>query len=223
MRKKPLVIFGTGELAQLAHYYFSQDAACPVVAFTVDAQHARVTEYLGLPLIPFEEVEERFPPSDHDLFVAVGYTELNAGRARKTAEAKAKGYALATYVSSRASIWRDLKLGENGFIMENTIIQPFVKIGRNFIMWCGSIVSHHVVIGDNCFLASGVTVGGGVTIEESCFLGIHATIREHLKIGAECIIGAGALVLRNTPPGTSYIASATSRSDIPSRRLKAML
>lgn len=223
MKEKPLIILGTGEFAQLAHYYFTQDAARQVAAFTVDAQFARATDHLGLPLLPFEEVELRFPPSDYDFFVAIGYSELNAARARKSAEAKAKGYTLATYVSSRASTWPDLELGENAFIMENTMIQPFVKVGRNCIMWCGSSIGHHVVIGDNCFFAAGATVAGGVTIGGNCFLGIHATIREHLTIGAECIIGAGALVLRDTPPGTAYTATATPRSEIPSRRLKAML
>ena len=35
--KKPLVIFGGGEIAQLAYFYFSTDSEYEVVAFTVDA------------------------------------------------------------------------------------------------------------------------------------------------------------------------------------------
>ena len=223
MKEKPLIILGTGEFAELAHYYFTQDAARQVAAFSADAQYVRATEYLGLPLLPFEEVERRFPPSDYDFFVAIGYSDLNAARARKSAEAKAKGYTLANYVSSRASTWPDLELGDNTFIMENTIIQPFVKVGRNCIMWCGSSIGHHVVIGENCFFAAGATVAGGVTLGDNCFLGNQAGIREHLKIGAGCIVGAGAMVLRDTLPGTAYTANATPRSEIPSRRLKAML
>ena len=136
-------------------------------------------------------------------FVAIGYSELNAARARKAAEAKAKGYALATYVSSRARLG-PTRTGRNSFIMESTIIQPFVTIGCNCIVWCGSSVGHHAVIGDNCFLAAGATVAGGVTIGENCFLGINATIREHLKIGAQSIIGAGALIQRDAPPGRPH-------------------
>ncbi len=37
--KKPLVIFGAGDIAQLAHYYFSTDSDYDVVAFTVDAAY----------------------------------------------------------------------------------------------------------------------------------------------------------------------------------------
>lgn len=36
--KKPLVIFGSGDIAQLAHYYFSTDSNYEVVAFTVAEQ-----------------------------------------------------------------------------------------------------------------------------------------------------------------------------------------
>ena len=34
---KPLVIFGTGDIARLAHFYFTHDSPHDVVAFTVDA------------------------------------------------------------------------------------------------------------------------------------------------------------------------------------------
>ena len=34
--KTHLIIFGAGDIAQLAHYYFSADSNYEVVAFTVD-------------------------------------------------------------------------------------------------------------------------------------------------------------------------------------------
>jgi sugar O-acyltransferase (sialic acid O-acetyltransferase NeuD family) len=220
---KPVVIMGVGELAQLACYYFTHDSPRRVAGFTVDRQYSAASELCGLPVIPFDEVHERFPPHDHDLFVAIGYTDLNAARAKKCAVAKARGYELASYVSSRASVWPDLEIGENCFVMEGNIIQPFVRIGDNVIVWCASLVSHHVTIGDNCFIASEVTVSGGVTIEANCFIGVNATIREHLRIGRDTIIGAGALILKDATEGSGFLASATLASGIPSRRLKSLL
>ncbi len=223
MKIRPIVIFGITELAQLAHYYFSHDSERQVAGFTVDAGYASEPEFRGLPLVPFDRVGETFPPDDFDLFVAIGYTDLNAARAQKCADAKARGYRLVTYVSSRASVWPDLDVGENCFVMEGNVIQPFVKIGNNVIIWSGSLVSHHVEIGDNCFIASAVTVSGGVTIGANCFIGVNATIRERVSIGRDSIIGAGALLLRDAAAGSSYLASETKSSGIPSRRLQSLL
>jgi sugar O-acyltransferase (sialic acid O-acetyltransferase NeuD family) len=220
---KPLVIFGIGELAALAHYYFVQDSSRQVAGFTVDAAYLKSNDFRGLPLVPFDRVQEIYPPAEFDLFVAIGYTDLNAARAQKCAEAKARGYRLASYVSTRASTWSDLVLGENCLIMEGNLIQPFVRIGNNVIVWCGSLISHHVEIGDNCFIASEVTVSGGVKIEANCFIGVNATIREHVTIGRSCIIGAGALILRDTLEGQGYLAAETKSSGIPSRRLQSLL
>ncbi len=33
---KPIVIFGAGDIAQLAHFYFTRDGGREVAAFTVD-------------------------------------------------------------------------------------------------------------------------------------------------------------------------------------------
>lgn len=221
---KPLVIFGTGELAQLAHFYFTHDSARSVAAFTVDAAYlAGQTEWLGLPLVAFESLEASFPPDRFDLFVAIGYKGLNSAREECCSAAKRRGYALASYVSSRTSTWPDLVLGENCFIMEGSVVQPFVRIGDGLIMFASSVVSHHVQIGDWCFLGSEVTVSGGVAIGDRTFVGVNSTLREHIRIGSDCLIGAGSLILGHVPDGTGWIASPTKDSGIPSRRLRSQL
>ncbi|MFC2176378.1 transferase, partial [Bacteroidota bacterium] len=123
--KKQLVIFGVGELGQLAQFYFSNDSDYEVVAFTVDRAYVTESEYLGLPLVPFDELKKTYPPAEYELYVAIGYTKLNENRIKKYYEAKSKGYSLASYVSSKSSQWKDLKVGENTFIMEGNTIMPF--------------------------------------------------------------------------------------------------
>ena len=54
--RKPLVIFGSGDIAQLAHYYFNTDSNYEVVAFTVDANYIKESEFCGLPVVVFEDV-----------------------------------------------------------------------------------------------------------------------------------------------------------------------
>lgn len=218
--RKPLVIFGVGDAAQLAHHYFTTDSQYEVAAFTLDAEYITSTEYCGLPLVPFSEIAERFPPTQYDFFVALGYSKVNEVRKEKYLAAKNLGYRLASYISSEASVLNDNRIGENCFILEDNTIQPFVVIGNNVTLWSGNHIGHHSVIRDHCFIASHVVVSGGVVIDESCFLGVNATLRDHIKVGAKCVIGAGALLLGDAEPEGVYTVPAAERSRIPSTRLR---
>jgi sugar O-acyltransferase (sialic acid O-acetyltransferase NeuD family) len=218
--KNPLVIFGSGDIAQLAHYYFTTDSEYDVVAFTVDRDYASESEFCGLPLVVFEEVAQHFSPDSHAMFVALAYAKLNGVRKEKYLAVKALGYELASYVSSRATVLNDGQIGENVFLLEDNTIQPFVSIGNNVTLWSGNHIGHHSTIRDHCFLASHIVVSGGVTIEEQCFIGVNATLRDHITIGSRCVIGAGALLLGDAAPDGLYIGPKTERSPVPSTGLR---
>jgi sugar O-acyltransferase (sialic acid O-acetyltransferase NeuD family) len=220
--KKKLIIFGTGDIAQLAHYYFSTDSDYEVIAFTVDAAYITEKEFCGLPVVSFDEVLGRYSPALHDLFVALSYSKLNQVRKEKYLAAKALGYRIASYISSRASVLNNGRLGENCFIFEDNTIQPFVTIGNNVTLWSGNHIGHHSTIKDHCFIASHVVVSGGVEIGEQCFIGVNATLRDHIKIGERCVIGAGTLLLADADPDGVYIGTATERSKVPSAKLRSI-
>jgi sugar O-acyltransferase (sialic acid O-acetyltransferase NeuD family) len=218
--KKPLVIFGAGDIAQLAHYYFSSDSDFGVAAFTVDAAYITASDFCGVPVVPFEEVRQRYLPDEHHLFVALSYSRLNQVRKEKYFAAKSLGYSIASYVSSHATVLNDNRIGENCFILEDNTIQPFASIGNNVTLWSGNHIGHHSTIHDHCFIASHVVVSGGVEIGESCFVGVNATLRDHIRIGEKCVIGAGALILSDAEPEGVYIGQATERAKVPSTRLR---
>jgi len=220
--KKRLVIFGSSDAAQLAHHYFSVDSNYEVVAFTVDACYIKAPVFCGLPVVAFEEVIDAYPPEKNDFFVALGYSNLNAIRKEKFLAAKEKGYKLASYISSRATVLNDRKIGENCFIFENNTIQPFVTIGNNVTLWSGNHIGHHSVINDHTFIASHAVVSGGVEIGEQCFVGVNATLRDRIKIGDRCVVGAGALLLSDAASEGVYIGSVTERSKVPSTRLRGI-
>ena len=218
--KKPLVIFGAGDIAQLAHFYFCTDSNYEVVAFTVDAAYLTVAEFCGLPVVPFEELPSRYLPDTHEMFIALSYSKLNEVRKEKYLAAKAMGYRLASYISSHATVLNEGRIGDNCFIFEDNTIQPFVTIGNNVTLWSGNHIGHHSSIHDHCFIASHVVISGGVEIGESCFIGVNATLRDHIKVGPKCVIGAGALLLADAEPEGVYIGQATERAKVPSTRLR---
>ncbi len=205
---KKVVIFGTGDIGQLAHFYLTHDSPYEVAAFCADAAFIESREFTGLPLVPFEEVLNSHPPNDFDMFVALSYSKLNETRARKYEEAKAKGYKLISYVCSRSVSWGDTEIGDNCFIFENQTIQPFVKIGNNVTVWSGNHIGHHSTIGDHCFITSHVVVSGHVEIGSYCFLGVNSTLRDGIKLAPRTVIGAGATIVKNTVEGGVYMGVA---------------
>jgi sugar O-acyltransferase (sialic acid O-acetyltransferase NeuD family) len=203
------VIFGTGAFAEVASFYFTHDSEYEVAGFTVDASHLDRDELGGLPVVAFEEVVDLFGPDDADMFVAIGYAGVNRVRADRYARAKEMGYTLATYVSSRATTWPGLEIGDNCFVFEDNTIQPFTRIGNDVVLWSGNHIGHHSTIGDHCFVTSHVVVSGNVTIGPYCFLGVNATIRDSIQIGEACVIGAAAVIMKSTADREVYVAERT--------------
>lgn len=214
------MIFGAGDIASVAHFYFTHDSPREVAAFTVDREYLKENSFCGLPLVPFEQVAGSHPPDRFDLFVAVSYSQMNKVRAQKCEEAKQRGYRLVSYISSKATIWPGLETGENCFILEDNTIQPFVKIGNHVTLWSGNHIGHHAEIGDNCFITSHVVISGGVKVLPNCFIGVNATIRDHVTLAPFCVIGAATLILKDTQEFGVYIGNPAQLSAVPSHRLK---
>ena len=202
--EKKIVIFGPGDLGQVVHFYLTHDSPYKVIAFTAHKDKIKNKELFGLPVIPFEDLEKQYPPSQYSMFIAIPYTNLNQTRAKVFEEAKQKGYQLISYINSKAIFWEEFEMGENCFILENNVIQPYVKIGNDVIIWSGNHIGHHTIIKDHCFIASHVVVSGKVTIEPYCFLGVNATIRDGINIGKKCVIGAGCVILKDTEENEVY-------------------
>ncbi|HEY5906763.1 MAG TPA: acetyltransferase [Vicinamibacteria bacterium] len=203
---KPLLIFGTGDIARLADVYFSKDAGREVRGFTVDGAFRKEDAYLGRPLVDFETVVEQFPPDAFDAFVALSYRDMNRLRAAKYAALKAKGYALASYVSSRCSWLSELPPGDNCFILEDNTVQPFVTIGNDVTLWSGNHIGHDSVIEDHCFISSHVVVSGHVRVGSHSFLGVNSTLRNGISLAASTLVGAGAVIMKDTVERGVYMA-----------------
>lgn len=206
---KKLIIFGVEDYAHIVYEYFTHDSDYEVVAFTVDKAYIKEPTLFGLPVVPFEDVEKLYPPESHAMHVAVVYGKLNRLRAAICEKAKGKGYALASYVSSRAFVWHNVQLGEHCFIFEDNTVQPFVQVGDNVIMWSGNHIGHHSRIGHNCFITSHVVVSGWCDVGDNCFLGVNATLANNTTIGKECWVMHGALMGGNVP-ANSMVKSVQS-------------
>ena len=205
MKNKKLVIVGLGETADLAYEYFTKDSAFEVVAFSADKEFLNIKEKYKLPIVNAEDLLACYPPSDFLLFVAIASSRLNYDRKKVYLRLKDQGYKFASYISSKAFVWDNVKIGENCFILENNTLQPFVIIGNNVTLWSGNHIGHRSEIRDHCFITSHVVISGFCKIEENCFMGVNSSIADNVTIAENNFIAMSTAVHKNTKAKSMYI------------------
>jgi sugar O-acyltransferase (sialic acid O-acetyltransferase NeuD family) len=211
-----VIVFGAGDYARVAAVYLDRDSEHDVVAFTVDGDYMKSSELLGKPVIAFEDVIKSHPPERVKLLVAVGFSGLNERRREVYERCKGVGYGFVTYIDPRTHQSGELEIGENTFIFEANVLQPFVRIGNNCVLWSGNHIGHDSTIDDHCFIASHAVISGNCSIGHSCFIGVNATIRDRVTVAPRCLIGAGAVILKDTEEGDVYGVRTTERRDVKS-------
>jgi sugar O-acyltransferase (sialic acid O-acetyltransferase NeuD family) len=202
---RKLILFGNGRGADVAYRFMSRDTQHEIVGFTVDQAYIQDRTFHGLPLVPFETVETVYPPEEYRMLILLGYQGMNELRQRKFLEAKAKGYAMASYVASDIFRVEDIDVGENCFILDNQSISLDVKIGNNVVMWSSNHIGDMTHIADHAWISSHVTIAANVSVGERAFMGIGATVSNHVAIAADTFVGANKLITANTEAGGVYV------------------
>ncbi len=209
-----IIVFGSGDIALLAKYYFETDSDHTVEGFAVDREYLNSkNEFEGRPLVAFEDVTGIYPPAKYRMFIALSYSKMNKFRQQKYLEAKAKGYELVSYISSRCSYLSQSKPGDNCFILEGNAIQPFVKIGNNVTLWSGNHIGHHSVIDDHTFVSSHVVISGHCHVKPNCFLGVNSSIAHHVTVARETLIGAGVVLTKDSEEQSVYVPARSALLD----------
>ena len=167
-----------------------------------------------------EDIEKKYPVSEYELFIAVGYTDMNKIREKLYYYCKEKGYTLANYISSRCSFLTQFPTGDNCFILEDNTIQPYVRIGNNVVLWSGNHIGHDVKIEDHNFISSHVVISGFVTVKRNCFIGVNATLRDAITIAPETLIAAGAIIMKDTEEKGVYLPARSTMFDKKSDEIK---
>jgi acetyltransferase-like isoleucine patch superfamily enzyme len=217
-----IVLFGAGQIAEVAKAYIDRHGEDRIVGFTVDADYLSVDSFHGLPVVAWEELESRFPPAEVKLLGPLSFRRMNEFRRDRHQEGLKRGYDFTSFVHPASHVYADC-IGENCFILENNVIQPFVKIGKGVMMWSGNHVGHHATIGDYCFLASQVGIAGASVIGERCYLAGKVGIEMGLTIGAGSFLGSATLVRKDLPERSVVPAVGSKVASFTADRIKRLV
>ena len=199
-----VVIHGTGKLGQMVYHLLAAADEHRVVGFTADPLYCTSPELLGLPLVPFPDVTDRFPPAAHAMLTTLG--GLGGSRARRVIfeRARDRGYRHLNYVHPSAVVQGEITWGENN------IVFPFCTIGFDGVMGDNTVIrekvylGHDFVLGDHVFIGVGATIGGSARIGSGSYIAMGATLTNDLTLGEDTFVGIGSLLLRYTEPGSKY-------------------
>ena len=145
-----------------------------------------------------KKIEEFIPIDKNEvkLFVAMLWNRLNADRRSVYEKLKGEGYKFVNIISPLAVV-RGKLLGDNCWIHDYVVVQPYSEIAENCMVMAFSLIGASAKIGAHCFTGAKSVVAGGCTIGEQTFVGINCTVFDDTKIGKKCILGACSVVKRN--------------------------
>jgi sugar O-acyltransferase (sialic acid O-acetyltransferase NeuD family) len=213
MMAKKLIIFGAGETATIAAEFFTVDSNEQLQGFVIDDQFYDKPSHHGLPISKASEILEIYPPSKYKIFVAVSYAKLNRQREGVYKKIESLGYEFASYISTKANVWRTATIGKNCMIFEGNNIQHGVHIENNVILWSGNHLGHGSKVKQSAYLSSHVCVAGFAEIGERSFIGINASITDYTKVAEDCFVSASALINRNTTANGIYTGIPAERNE----------
>ena len=214
-----IVLFGAGQIADVARTYIDTHGPHRIVAFAVDDAYRTGDTFAGRPQVSWEDLEHDYPPDRVQLLGPLSFRRLNQFRRSRFEEGKARGYSFASFVHPASHVYTDA-IGENCFILENNSLQPFVEVGDNVILWSNNHIGHHTRIGDHCFLSSHIGISSNVTLGEECFLAGKSSIDYGRTIGARSYLGPAAVVLADLPPDSVVPGVASPVARYSSQRLR---
>ncbi len=205
-KRDKIVIFGTSITSRDLCNNIKEDGLIDVVAYTINRAYIQESELDGLPIIPFEEIEQFYPPSEVQILNTIGYSQMNQSREKVFYKIKEKGYKNYTYISKNAILYSD-DIGEGNIIGGGVYIGANVTLGRGNFVSPGVVLSHRIDVGDFNFFSTGVKSAGVVRITNNCYIGIGSVLNNAIVLAPRTFVGAMTFVWKSTEEDRAYVGN----------------
>lgn len=207
---KKVIVFGNTTLSKMLFYDSASSSNFAIACFTVDKTYLQHTEFLGLPLIDFEQIEHLYSPKEYDMLAVLDGFRGVREREKLYLKAKNKGYTLRNYISPKADFSPEITMGENNIILSGSHVGIGGTMSNNNLIRQNVYLGHHFILGNNNVFAPSCNIGGNCEINNACYFGLGSTVLNNLKIADETLIGAGSVVIRNTEPYSKNVGNPSS-------------
>jgi len=159
---KKVVVYAQTTLGKMLYYDALGNENFVIACFTVDAAYlaGNGLQDLPLPLISFQEIQDRYPPEEYDMLALFDESSRMRNRGQMYLKAKSAGYQLRNYISARSDVAPDIVLGENNVIMGATHVGFGGTMGNNNLIRQQVYLGHEFKIGNNNMIIAGCTIGG---------------------------------------------------------------
>ena len=217
-----IVLFGAGDIADVATVYIERDSELNIVAYTVDDAFRHGDRFQGKPLVSWEALKEQYPPDRYQLLGPLSYRRMNQFRRDRYLEGLDRGYRFASFIHPSCHIYSD-QIGSNCFMLEANVVQPFVTIGDNVMLWSGNHIGHHSTLGNHVFVGAQVGISGGATIGDESFIGGKTGIGSGCQVGKAAFIAEGCAINSNVADHAVYLKPGTKPTKHHSSRIARLM
>lgn len=198
--KQRVLVYGSGMLGKQVSYLFSTYTDnIEIVGYVDDFKPEGTAIENDLKVVgSFAEVScnPLFSPDKVKFVFAIGYSKM-ALRYEAYKKVKESGYSFESFIHPKATVEKNVTVGEGTCILAGAIVDQYVKIAPVNYLDIGVMIGENTVLGDNNYLAAGVAVGGSVSIGTSNFFGLQSTVVNDITIGNRNSIDAKSLVYKN--------------------------
>lgn len=193
-RKEKLVIVGIGGLAPEVVDFVQRYDLYDIVCFSVDRKYLSISEYMGKPVFPLEDLDKHVDKSDVKAFIAISwYNYMNKFKRLKFEQLKDKGFHFANLISPLSSV-KCSTIGEGNWVMDFVNIGFDTHVGDNNTFCAQSLVGHHTNIGSHNVLSGKAAVAGRNVVGDQNYFGFCSVVFNELTIGNKNLIGGGSII-----------------------------
>lgn len=204
---KTFILVGAGQYADYVQHLLEKSLGHKVAAFSVTGEFITGNDLKknGLPLVPFEELPNRFPATEYNVAIAILGKDMYQTRQRLFEQCQTWGYELPNIIHPTV-IDQSESIGFGNIIGAGTVFEAFSRIGNGNVFFECALVPHNGIVGDFNLLSTYIVPAGNCVIGNHCFIGAGSVINNWVKIADFTLVGATAFVARDTKPYDVIVA-----------------
>jgi sugar O-acyltransferase (sialic acid O-acetyltransferase NeuD family) len=195
--KNPVIIIGTGSLAQLALETLQRNDIL-VYGFLAEKELPQTNEINHIPILGNIEKEGNYLQTigkNYAIFVAIEQTTSRQQYIKQLSSQDPNIFI--NLVHPSAQLATSAKLGLGNLIDAGATISPDISLGNHCHIYKQVAIEYGAKIQNFVHIGSGSIIGEQATIEENVFIGPGSTIIAGIHIGKGARIGAGSVVLES--------------------------